>query len=131
MVIDTHTIVKLEKAFWNTLLEKDVAAAKKMIADECLVTGPSGAMRIDPEKYAAMMRDGQWTLDDYEFSDVNVIFPNEDTGVIAYKVHQKGTMKDGPMDLHCADSSTWVRDGSAWKCALHTETILEPMPATS
>jgi ketosteroid isomerase-like protein len=96
-----------------------------MIADECLVTGPSGTMRIGPEKYAAMMRDGQWTLDTFEFSNVDVIFPNEDTGVIAYKVHQTGTMKDGPMDLHCADSSTWVREGREWKCALHTETILE------
>ncbi|HYD25756.1 MAG TPA: hypothetical protein VEB68_13270 [Croceibacterium sp.] len=33
-------------------------------------------------------------------------------------------MRDGPMDLTCADSTTWVR-GREWKCALHTETILE------
>jgi hypothetical protein len=33
-------------------------------------------------------------------------------------------MKGAPMDLRCADSSTWVRDGAAWKCALHTETVL-------
>jgi hypothetical protein len=29
------------------------------------------------------------------------------------------------MDLECADSTAWVRDGRAWKCALHTQTILE------
>ena len=49
----------------------------------------------------------------------------EDTAIIAYKVHQTGTMKDQPMDLNCADSTTWVRDNGEWKCALHTETILE------
>ena len=27
--------------------------------------------------------------------------------------------------MTCADSSTWVRDGGEWKCALHTEAILE------
>jgi peptide deformylase len=30
-----------------------------------------------------------------------------------------------PMDMECADSTAWVKDGRAWKCALHTETILE------
>ena len=29
------------------------------------------------------------------------------------------------MDMTCADSSTWVRQGEAWKCVLHTETILK------
>ena len=54
-----------------------------------------------------------------------MIFPAEDTAIIAYEVHQTGTMKDKPMDLRCADSTTWVRDGREWKCALHTATILE------
>ena len=122
---DRDTILKQEKAFWRTLIDKDIDTAKQMIADECLVTGPSGTTLIDPDKYAAMMKDGKWTLDEFEFSDVNVVFPNEDTGIIAYKVHQTGTMKDKPMDLNCADSTIWVRDGDEWKCALHTETILE------
>jgi hypothetical protein len=34
-------------------------------------------------------------------------------------------MKGEPMDLQCADSTAWVKDGREWKCALHTETILE------
>ena len=71
------------------------------------------------------MRDGQWTLDSFEFSDLKVIFPAEDTAVVAYKVHQTGEMKGQPMDMECADSTAWVKDGRAWKCALHTETILE------
>jgi len=82
-------------------------------------------MRIDPNKYTQMMRDGQWTLDTFEFSDLKVIFPAEDTAVVAYKVHQKGELKGRPMDLQCADSTAWVKDGREWKCALHTETILE------
>jgi len=72
-----------------------------------------------------LMKDGQWTLDTFEFSDLKVIFPAEDTAVVAYKVHQKGELKGKPMDLQCADSTAWVKDGRAWKCALHTETILE------
>jgi ketosteroid isomerase-like protein len=125
MADSTQTIVDLETRFWKALVNKDTQKAAALIADECLITGPSGAMRIDPDKYKAMMKDGQWTLDTFEFSDLKVIFPAEDTAVVAYKVHQKGEMKGEPMDLQCADSTAWVKDGREWMCALHTETILE------
>ena len=122
---DSDTIERVERDFWQALIDKDTAAATAMVADDCLLAGPSGTMKIDPPKYAAMMEDGQWTLESFEFSDVEVIFPSADVAVIAYKVRQKGTMKNGPMDMRCADSSVWVKDGGSWKCALHTETILE------
>lgn len=125
MVESTDTILKLEKAFWQSMVDKDANRAMKMIADECLITGPMGTMRSDPEDYKRMTQKGDWELDEFEFSDVQVIFPTEDTAIIAYKVHQTGTMKSKPMDLTCADSTAWVRDGREWKCALHTETILE------
>ncbi|MBC2664276.1 nuclear transport factor 2 family protein [Novosphingobium flavum] len=124
MHANSQSILDLESRFWQSMVDKDAALAKTMIADECLITGPQGAMLIDPAKYEEMTEEGQWRLDHYQFSDVSVIFPREDTAVIAYKVHQTGEMKGQPMDLTCADSSTWVRDGESWKCALHTETIL-------
>ena len=125
MADSTDTIVKLEKTFWQSMVDKDADKAMTMIADEFLITGPMGTMRSDPEDYKRMTEVGDWELDKFEFSDVQVIFPADDTAIIAYKVHQTGTMKDQPMDLNCADSTTWVRDGDEWKCALHTETILE------
>jgi hypothetical protein len=122
---DTQTIRDLETRFWQSMVDKDAKLASAMIADECLVAGPAGAMKLTPAKYEELTKAGDWTLDAFEFSDVDVIFPTEDTAVIAYKVHQTGTLKGEDMDMTCADSSTWVRDGKAWKCALHTETILQ------
>ena len=127
----TATIERLEKDFWQSMVDKDSDKAATMIADPSLVTGPSGTMRMDPKLYKKMTEEGDWELDWFEFSDVDVIFPNEDTGIIAYKVHQTGSMKGEKMDLNCADSSTWVRDGDEWKCALHTETIIGEMPLTN
>ena len=131
MADSTDTIVKLEKTFWQSMVDKDADKAMTMIADQCLITGPSGTMRSDPADYKRMTEQGDWELDRFEFSDVQVIFPVEDTAIIAYKVHQTGTMKGQEMDLNCADSTTWVRDGSAWKCALHTETIVGDVPLTN
>ena len=125
------TIERLEKDFWQTMVDKDADKAAAMIADPSLVTGPSGTIRMDPQLYKEMTEQGDWELDEFEFSDVEVIFPNEDTGIIAYKVHQTGSMKGERMDLNCADSSTWVREDGEWKCALHTETILGVMPLTN
>lgn len=128
---DSKTIERLEQSFWQSMVDKDADKAMSMIADECLIVGPTGAMRSDPADYKRMTEDGQWDLDRFEFSDVNVVFPADDTAVIAYKVHQTGSMQGKPMDLNCADSTTWVRHGSDWKCALHTETIIGHMPLTN
>jgi hypothetical protein len=125
MTDSPNTIVDLEKRFWQSMVDKDAKLAKQMIADECLVTGPMGSMKIDPDTYEKMTEEGDWDLETFRFSDVNVIFPNEDTAVVGYKVHQKGILKGKPMDMTCADSTTWVRDGKDWKAALHTEAILE------
>jgi ketosteroid isomerase-like protein len=123
---DKQQIVDLETRFWRVLQGKDPDAAKAMIASNALVTGPSGAMRIDPETFAEQTRDNKWRLDQFEFTDVDVIVPNENVGIIIYKVHQTGELKGKPMDMKAADSSVWVREGGEWKCALHTETILQP-----
>ena len=118
-------IVDLETRFWQSMKDKDVETAKSLIAKEGLVTGPMGTMTINPQKYAQMTRDGQWTLEDFEINNVEVVQPTEDSAIIAYEVHQTGDMKGRPMDLRCADSSVWVKEEGSWKCALHTETILE------
>ena len=118
-------IIDLETRFWKSMTDKDVDTAKSLIAKEGLVTGPMGTMTINPEKYAQMTRDGQWTLNDFDMRKVEVVRPTEDSAIIAYEVHQTGDMKGQPMDLRCADSSVWVKEDGSWKCALHTETILE------
>ncbi|MGX7925500.1 nuclear transport factor 2 family protein [Tsuneonella sp. HG094] len=128
---NTAEIEKLENRFWQTMVDKDSRTAAGMIAREGIVTGPMGAMAIDPAKYEAMTEEGQWNLKSFELSDVQVVQPSDDVAIIAYKVHQKGDMKGQAMDLKCVDSSTWVREDGDWKCALHTETILGEMPLTN
>ena len=125
MLANKQQIIDLETRFWQSMKDKDVDTAKSLIAKEGLVTGPMGTMTMDPDKYAQMTRDGQWTLQNFKMDKVEVVQPNSDSAIIAYEVHQTGDMKGQPMDLRCADSSVWVKEGGDWKCALHTETILE------
>ena len=129
MTGNKQQIIDLETRFWQSMKDKDVETAKSLIAKEGLVTGPMGTMTMNPEKYAQMTRDGQWTLDDFELKNVEVVHPTADSAIIAYEVHQTGDLKGQPMDLRCADSSVWVKEDGGWKCALHTETILEDSKA--
>jgi hypothetical protein len=125
MPAEKTAIIDLETRFWQSMVDKDAKLAKTMIADECLIAGPMGSMKIDPDKYEAMTKEGQWDLEKFEFSDLEVVFPSPNTAVVAYKVHQQGALKGKPMDMICADSSTWVQVNNKWKCALHTEAILK------
>jgi hypothetical protein len=129
MLANKQQIIDLETRFWQSMKDKDVDTAKSLIAKEGLVTGPMGTMTMDPDKYAQMTRDGQWTLQNFKMDKVEVVQPNADSAIIAYEVRQTGDLKGQPMDLRCADSSVWVKEGGDWKCALHTETILEDVNA--
>ena len=74
-----ETIQQLETRFWQTMVDKNPEAAMQLIAEQCLITGPMGTMRSDPEDYKRMTEQGEWNLDKFEFSDVQVIFPNPKT----------------------------------------------------
>src|ERR1700759_298653 len=95
-----ESILGLETRFWQSMVDKDPATAMTMIHEQCLITGPMGTMQAGPKNNGELPREGNWTLDKFEFSDVSVFCPNEATAVIAYKVHQTGTMKDQPMDMN-------------------------------
>ena len=123
---DKQQIIDQETRFWQALKDKDVPTAQAMIADRSISTGPSGTTPMDPAKFGQLMREAPWTLESFEFSDVDVIFPTSDVAVITYKVHESGEMEGKPMDMIAADSTVWARSGDSWKCALHTETVLEP-----
>jgi ketosteroid isomerase-like protein len=122
---EKQTIIDLEKKFWDTMVSKDADAATDMMAKTSIVTGPQGVAQISRGDFNKMMEEGKWTLESYKFSDVQVIFPNRDTAVIAYRVRQKGTMGGKPYDMEAADASTWTKSGEEWLCVMHSETMLD------
>ena len=84
-----------------------------------------GVTTIPKAKMGEMTEDGHWTLESYEFSDVEVITPTADVAIIAYKVKQKLTMDGKAQDISAADSSTWIRGADGWECHAHSETFLQ------
>ena len=121
---DKQEIIDLEKRFWQTMIDKDGETAAAMLADKSIVTGAQGAATIDRKAFSAMMEQGDWQLERYVFSDVQVEFPTPDIAVIAYKVKEELKVDGKPLTLEAADATTWVRKDGQWACALHTESVL-------
>jgi ketosteroid isomerase-like protein len=116
-------LVQLEKQYWQALKEKDVETAVRLNDDPAIVTGAQGVVSLGPDAFKGMMMDSSWSLHDYDLSDMQVQLLSDDVAIVAYKVTENLTVEGKPVKIEAADSSTWVRRGGRWVCALHTEAI--------
>jgi hypothetical protein len=121
----TDEILSLEKRYWDAMKRKDGSQTAELSANPALVTGARGVMSIPKAKMGSMTEEGNWTLESYDFQDVQVVAPAPNVAIIAYTVKQKVTMDGKPQEFRAADCSTWVRGGNGWECHAHSETILK------
>lgn len=120
-------IVELETRFWQAMVDQDVDSATALLCEPAMMVSSHGALRFDRAGYRKMAEQGPMVVTSFQFDDTKVVFPNEDTAVLSYRVKQ-GLAPRGKKENQSQlmqDSSTWVRDdGDAWKCVMHTETPL-------
>lgn len=118
-------IVALEKEYWDAMKRKDGKRTAELSGKSAVVTGARGVMTIDKNKMGKMTEEGNWTLESYQFDDIQFVTPAPDVAIIAYKVKQKVTMDGQKQELQAADSSTWIRGANGWECHAHSETFLK------
>lgn len=118
-------VIALEKSYWDAMMKKDGNRTAELSAKSSLVTGARGVMRIARDKMGAMTEEGEWTLNSYNFDDVEVSTPSPDVALIAYTVRQSVTMDGKSQDLRAADSSVWIRGANGWECHAHSEAFLK------
>jgi ketosteroid isomerase-like protein len=116
-------LMALENKFWQAMQDKDVKTALSMTLDPCIVAGPAGASTVDKQKFEQMMKGAKWTLHEFDIQDAQVQQLSDDVAIVAYKVRERLTVDDKPVELEAADASTWVKKGGRWLCALHTESL--------
>lgn len=118
-------IIKLERSYWDAMKAKDGEASTRLSGRTSLVTGSKGVMSIPKSRMGKMTEEGNWTLESYEFDDVEVSTPAPDVAIIAYTVKQEVTMGGKKQEMRAADSSTWIRGADGWECHAHSETMLD------
>ena len=119
-------IERLERAFWQSMVDGNVDVATAMLADNAVMVTGHGAVRFDHAGYEKMARDDRYRLVDYRLSKFDVDFPVEDVAVATYAVDQAMEAEGRRTRSQAFDSSTWVRRGGEWKCVAHTESAPAP-----
>ena len=125
MQTSSKTLIDLEMKFWQSMVDQDPDTAVSLLDEPALMVSSHGAMKFDHSGYRKMAEQGTMVVTSFELSDIEVVFPNDTTAVLSYKVNQgvaaRGTTKSKTQEM--ADTSTWVQsDGGHWKCVMHTET---------
>ena len=128
----TKTVTELERKFWQSMVDQDTDVALEMLSEPALMVSSHGAMKFDHATYRQMAEQGSMVLTSFELSDVDVVFPNETTAIVTYRVKQamapRGKREGTTQEMN--DTSTWIQMGKDWKCVMHTETPAESKPAT-
>jgi ketosteroid isomerase-like protein len=124
MQTSSKTLIDLENRFWQSMVDQDADTAIEMLSEPAVMVSPQGAFKFDHDTYRKMAKEGPSVLTSYELSNVDVVFPNESTAVITYRVKQGTTPRgDGKAKVEeMNDTSTWIRQGDHWQCVMHTET---------
>ena len=121
------TLIDLENRFWQSMVDEDTDAALAMLDEPALMVSSHGAMKFDHAAYREMAEKGSMVLKSYQLSDIDVVFPADDTAILTYRVKQAMSPRGESQSVtqEMADSSTWVRKSGQWQCVMHTETPLD------
>lgn len=118
------TLVDLETKFWQSMVDQETDVALGLLCEPALMVSAHGAMKFDHAGYRKMAEHGTMVVQSFQFSGMEVVFPNGTTAVLSYRVKQgvapRGQGATTVQDMH--DTSTWVKGRDGWRCVAHTET---------
>lgn len=122
----TKEIMDLEKKYWKAMQTQDLEAALDLTDFPCLVAGANGVLAVDKEQFKKMFNAHQEQIRTFDFDEnqMEVRQLSPDAAVVGYRVRTTLSMDGSSKALDAVDTSTWIRRGDKWLCAMHTETEL-------
>lgn len=120
-------IIQLENRFWQSMVDQHTKVAIAMLDEPAVIVSTHGALQFDRATYRQMAQQDAMAVKAFELSNMNVLFPNENTAVVTYRARQTLSVRgqSAPLEQDMTDSSVWLRKDGRWLCAMHTETPLE------
>jgi hypothetical protein len=124
MQTPSSTLVDLETKFWQSMVDHETDVALNLLYEPALMVSPMGVMKFDHAGYRQMADEGAMMVNSFELSDMEVVFPNDSMAILSYRVKQGVAPRGqvGTTQQEMNDTSTWVKTGQGWRCAMHTET---------
>jgi len=119
-------LLEQEKRFWEAS-KGDAAGLRELCADEFTFLMNDGISNFTRDDFVNMITNGDYHLKSYDLDGRSVVVRElgPDAATIAYRAKSAFTMKGDDDRADSYYTSTWVRDGGAWRCAFVTESIAE------
>jgi hypothetical protein len=125
-------LTDLEHKFWDSIKNQDVDSAVGLLNEPAVLVSAHGSMKFDHAGFRKMAEQGSMVLTAFEFSGMDVVFPNDTTAILTYHVKQTMAPRDKSQGIiqEMNDTSTWIQVGKRWRCVMHTETPAESKGTT-
>ena len=113
-------LLRLERKGWEALSTSGAAAESfyaENLAEDVLVLLPGGTVLDDREQVIKSMGGSPWTS--FKLSDERVLELVDGCAVVAYRATAH---REGRESYTALFNSTYVREGGAWRLAIHQQT---------
>jgi len=119
-------IVSKEREGLDALKTGDLERFGNLTADEAVMVDAQG-----PATKAQVLKNvAGFTLTEYSMEDVRFVPVSASTGLITYKITEKGVSHGKEFAAQAYVSSVWTKRGTKWVCLFSQETaVRRPVPA--
>ena len=111
-------IVTREREGLDALKSGNVQHFADLTAEDAILIDAQG-----PATKAQVVKNvAAFTLTEYSMDDLKFVALSKDSGLITYKIHEKGISHGKEFDAHAYVSSIWTKKGKNWLCIFSQET---------
>jgi len=120
-------VVAAERSGLDALKKGDVARFGDLTADEAVFVDDHG-----PATKAQVLQNVVgFTISDYSMDDIHFVRVSPDTGLISYKLTEKGSSHGHDFAAQVYISSVWTHRANNWLCLFSQETAVRKPPASA
>jgi ketosteroid isomerase-like protein len=111
-------VVTKEREGLDALKSGNVQHFADLTAEDAILIDAQG-----PATKAQVVKNvAAFTLTEYSMDDLRFVELSKDSGLITYKIHEKGISHGKEFDAHAYVSSIWTKKGKNWLCVFSQET---------
>jgi hypothetical protein len=123
---DKDAIISKEKAAWQAFKDKKADDFKKLLSPQLVCVYADGIHNLQQEVDGMSKTD----MKSFDLSDFNVLFPDNDTAIIAYKARINATSEGQDVSGNYNVGSVWHMSNGQWIGIFHTDSKVAAPPTS-
>jgi hypothetical protein len=122
-----NDLLDIEHEFWKANLAGDGATFDRLLRDDAIGVSPWGV--AGKSQAVAGINANQNPYHAYEITEPTVVELTDESAVLTYKVHVKGSQGDAPFTVDFFATTVYVRRDGTWLAAFNQFTTPAQPPA--